>query len=214
REGFWVGRSGAQPGQEAGLVPAASRPAVNYIMPDPAQSPRAVVSLRKAREGDALLLSQLGARLFEQAFGSANDPEDMRAHLARVFSVEAQRAELNDGDRAIWIAEDAGRAAVGYAMLRRGITVDGVAGEKPAEVQRIYVERAWHGQGVGEALMRACVEHATNVWHADVIWLGVWEKNPRAIAFYEKAGFHIVGRQTFVLGSDVQQDFVMARPLR
>jgi ribosomal protein S18 acetylase RimI-like enzyme len=60
--------------------------------------------------------------------------------------------------------------------------------------------------------MRACVEQA-RAWHCDVLWLGVWEHNPRAIAFYEKQGFRKVGRHTFMVGSDVQYDDVMARPL-
>jgi ribosomal protein S18 acetylase RimI-like enzyme len=77
---------------------------------------------------------------------------------------------------------------------------------------RIYADREWHGRGVAAALMRACVAQARD-WRCDVVWLGVWEDNPRAIAFYEKTGFRAVGRQTFLLGSDVQHDLVMSLPL-
>jgi len=83
---------------------------------------------------------------------------------------------------------------------------------RSAEIQRIYADRAWHGRGVGETLMRACIDQARE-WQCDVIWLGVWERNPRAIAFYEKTGFQRVGRQMFVLGRDVQFDLVMSRRL-
>ena len=179
-------------------------------MPEPAQSPRGTTTVRRANASDAVLLSQVSARLFEQTFGPANDPADMREYVDAAFSIDAQRESLADDDRAVWIAEDDGHAAVGYAVLRRGSTADGVVGSKPAEVQRIYVDQAWHGHGAGDALMRACVNQA-KAWHADVLWLGVWEKNPRAIAFYEKSGFRVVGRQTFQLGSDVQHDFVMAK---
>ncbi len=136
----------------------------------------------------------------------------MVIHLATAFSIEAMQAALADRDVAAWIALDAGHAAIGYATLRRGSRASGVEGAKPAEVQRIYVEESWHGHGVGEALMRACVDQAT-AWRCDVLWLGVWQENPRAIAFYEKNGFRVVGEQTFMLGRDAQRDYVMARPL-
>ena len=182
-------------------------------MPERAQSPRGSATIRRATAADAELLSRLAARLFDQTFGPVNDPADMRAHIAANFSVDAERHALDDPDRIVWIAEDDGHAAFGYAMLRRGSTAEGVTGKKPAEVQRIYVDAAWHGHGAGHALMRACIEHA-RAWHCDVLWLGVWERNPRAIAFYEKSGFRVVGRQSFQLGRDLQQDFVMALPLR
>jgi ribosomal protein S18 acetylase RimI-like enzyme len=180
-------------------------------MTNSAQSPRGTVTIRIATEADAALLSRLATRLFEETFGPMNDPADMHAYVGHAFSVEAERAALSDADCAVWIVVDA-TSAVGYAMMHRGATASGVVGKRPAELQRIYVDREMHGLGVGDALMRTCVEHARG-WHCDVIWLGVWEHNPRAIAFYQKAGFRVVGRQSFQLGSDLQQDFVMARPL-
>jgi diamine N-acetyltransferase len=177
-----------------------------------AQSRHGIATIRRATEADAVLLSQLATRLFEETFGPMNNPADMRAYVTGAFSVEAERDALTDANRVVWITEDDNRAALGYAALRRGSTADGVVAMRPAEVQRIYVAQEWHGQGVGNALMRTCVDHA-RLWHCDVIWLGVWERNPRAIAFYEKGGFRVVGRQSFQLGSDLQQDLVMAFPL-
>jgi ribosomal protein S18 acetylase RimI-like enzyme len=177
-----------------------------------AQSPRGTVTIRRATEADATLLSRLARRLFEETFGPMNDPADMRAYVSNAFSVEAERAALRDADCGVWIVEDATSSALGYAMMRRGSTAGSVVSKRPAELERIYVDRGLHGLGVGDALMRTCVEHARG-WHCDVLWLGVWEHNPRAIAFYQKAGFRVVGQQSFHLGSDLQQDFVMARPL-
>lgn len=166
--------------------------------------------LRRAATADAGLLAQLAARLFEDTFGPDNDPENMRAYLAGAFSEEKMRSELADDDRAVWIAFDRADRPIGYAAMRRGTRADGLVAERPAEVQRIYADRTWHGRGVGVALMAACVGQA-RVWNCEVLWLAVWERNPRAIAFYEKAGFRKVGRQTFLLGRDVQSDNVMAR---
>ena len=169
-------------------------------------------AIRRATLADASLLSELAARLFEQAFGDANERENMLAYLASAFTTDAQTAELADANRATFIATDDAGEAIGYAMLRRDHRASGVVAEKPAELQRIYVDKRWHGRRVGDALMAICVEHA-RAWMCDVLWLGVWQENPRAIAFYERSGFTTVGEQTFMLGRDLQYDFVMARPL-
>src|SRR5215831_11776064 len=132
--------------------------------------------VRRATTTDAELLAALAARLFEQAFGAANDPDDIRFYLARSFSPEAQRAELADPDRAVWIAEDSASVPIGFAMLKRGESGPGVIGSLPAEIERIYADRTWHGQGVGAALMDACIDQARE-WHCGVVWLGVWERN-------------------------------------
>jgi diamine N-acetyltransferase len=168
--------------------------------------------LRRATTADAKLLAELAAKLFEDTFGPDNDPEDMRDYLAGAFSEERQRAELADDSRHVWIALDSLGRAIGYVTMCRDTRTNGVVAERPAEVQRIYADRAWHGRGLGRALMAACVEQA-RAWNCDVLWLAVWERNPRAIAFYEKTGFRKVGRQTFVLGRDVQHDDVMALSL-
>jgi GNAT superfamily N-acetyltransferase len=167
------------------------------------------IRIRRATIDDALLLSRLGARLFEQTFGAANHPDDMREYLRSAFSLDAQHEVLADSHVAGFIAEDAGHAAIGYAVMKRGSRAAGVTGTKPVEVQRIYSDHAWHGRGVGAVLMDACIEQS-HAWHSDELWLAVWEKNPRAIAFYAKTGFRVVGRKTFQLGGDVQQDLVMS----
>jgi ribosomal protein S18 acetylase RimI-like enzyme len=80
----------------------------------------------------------------------------------------------------------------------------------PVELVRLYVLREWLGRGVGEALMRACVDEARRAGHA-TIWLGVWERNGRAQAFYRKWNFRAVGEHVFQLGYDPQKDILMQR---
>ena len=80
------------------------------------------------------------------------------------------------------------------------------------ELKRLYVARAWHGQGVAQALMDAALDTA-RARGAQTLWLGVWERNPRAVAFYAKYGFVRVGEHTFVLGGDAQTDWLFARPV-
>ena len=169
-------------------------------------------TIRCATVRDAPVLAEFAARLFEDTFGPDNDPADMRAYLAGAFSTERQAAELADSSRVAFIAENDEGEPIGYALLRRGSRTEGVVSERPAEIQRIYAVRGWHGRGLGSTLMAACVEQA-RAWGCDVLWLAVWERNPRAIAFYEKSGFSKVGRTTFKLGNDMQFDDVMARSL-
>jgi GNAT superfamily N-acetyltransferase len=167
-----------------------------------------VVRRADSNEADAGLLAALGARLFEDAFGAMNDPDDLRLFLARTYSPDLQLAELGDPNRATWIAEANGEA-IGYAMARRESKSPHIVARHPAEVQRIYADRSWHGRGVGGALLQACIEQS-RAWGCDVLWLGVWEQNPRGIAFYEKWGFRRVGEQRFLVGTDSQRDHVMA----
>jgi len=119
---------------------------------------------------------------------------------------------MADPSNRLWVAEAPDAGAVGYAHLRLGPAPGGVAGGRPAELARLYVDQRWHGAGVARALMDRCVD-AARAWGADVLWLGVWEHNPRAIAFYRKCGFEQVGTQRFQLGEDLQTDLVMARAI-
>ena len=173
------------------------------------------IEIRAAGAGDAAALAALAARLFAETFAADNRPEDMAAYLTSAFGVRQQAAELADPANRVWLAEAAGGSAVGYAQLRLGSAPEsgiGVGGRRPAELARLYVDGRWHGAGIARALMDACVD-AARAAGADALWLGVWERNGRAIAFYEKCGFAQVGTQTFQLGSDTQTDHVMAKAL-
>ena len=167
-------------------------------------------NLRQATEHDATALSELAARLFQQTFGAHNTADDMRDYLASAFTPARQRTELADSRRVVFLVELSDGSLGAYASLARGKMHDDIDAKQPAEIERIYVDQSLHGKRVGELLMNACVRQAVE-WGSDVLWLAVWERNPRAIAFYEKSGFRKVGLQTFQLGSDAQHDFVMAR---
>ena len=164
-------------------------------------------TIRRANPEDAGLLAELGARTFSETVAADNSPEDMAAYLAASFNPAQQTAELADPASTFFIAEIGGRAA-GYAQLHAGGPAEGVEGAKPVELVRLYVSREWLGRGVGEALMRACVDGARRAGHG-TIWLGVWERNGRAQAFYRKWDFRAVGEHVFHLGSDPQRDILM-----
>jgi GNAT superfamily N-acetyltransferase len=176
---------------------------------DMTQVPR--LAIRRGRVEDAGLLSELGARTFSETFAADNTPEDLAAYIATSFNVAQQTAELEDPASLFLIAEVDGHAA-GYAMLHDGEPEQGIDGANPIELVRLYVSRDWLGRGIGEGLMRACVDEAQQAGH-QTIWLGVWERNGRAQAFYRKWNFRAVGEHMFPLGSDLQRDILMERNL-
>ncbi|HJR06798.1 MAG TPA: GNAT family N-acetyltransferase [Pyrinomonadaceae bacterium] len=168
-------------------------------------------------DGDAALLAELGARTFYETFVESCRPEDMRAYLDAAFGTAQQAAELADARSTFLIAETDGEdktaVAVGYAKLfTSDETPDCVAGNAPVELARLYVLREWLGSGAGAALMRELLEAARRAGQ-ETIWLGVWENNERAIAFYRKWGFEVVGEHIFQVGDDPQNDQLMARQL-
>lgn len=169
------------------------------------------VDIRHATSDDARLLADLGARAFADAFGALNAEEDMAAYLESAFGVEVQAAEIADPRGAFLIA-DVGGVPAGYARLRLGNPPEAILGTRPMEIVRMYADGPWVGRGVGSALMAACI-HAAEDRAVDAIWLSAWEKNPRAIAFYEKWGFVAAGKLQFRLGNDVQNDVLMVRML-
>jgi ribosomal protein S18 acetylase RimI-like enzyme len=172
--------------------------------------PSSIVT-RAARPDDAARLTELGASTFAETFEAANTPEDFAAYMAAAFGEEIQRAELENPDTTVFFAERAGEV-VGYIMLREGRAPTFVAADDTLQIARLYARQRVLGSGVGAALMQRALAEAAGRGK-DAVWLGVWDRNERAIRFYESWGFHRTGSQPFLLGSDLQTDLVMVRRL-
>lgn len=169
------------------------------------------VVIRRATERDAARLAEFARRTFVETFGPDNTAEDMALHVAKSFGADIQRHEILDDDMVTLLAE-LDTTIVGFAQVRRGPPPSCVAGPLPIELLRFYIDRPFHGRGIASMLMRA-VDDVARDRGGRTLWLGVWEHNPRAIAFYTKCGFVDVGEHAFVFGSETQCDRVMARPL-
>lgn len=169
------------------------------------------LNIRRAHIKDAKLLAELGAQTFVETFAEENAAEDMAAYLAASFSLERLTEELTDPLSIFFIAEVEGQAA-GYAKIHPGEALAGAEGHKTIELVRLYVSQQWLGRGVGQALMQRCLDEA-RARRFEIIWLGVWERNHRAQAFYRKWNFHEVGEHIFQLGSDPQRDILMQRAI-
>ena len=165
------------------------------------------MNIRYGTTADTNMLSELGAKTFYDTFAKDNTPENMAAHLKNSFSPEIQLAELSNPNHIFLIVED-GDKSIGYAQLLLNSKEEFIAGTKSLEVRRIYATQEYIGKGIGKVLMQAAIEEAKQR-DCDSVWLGVWEKNPRAIEFYKKWGFKEVGTHIFTVGDDPQRDFVM-----
>jgi GNAT superfamily N-acetyltransferase len=170
-----------------------------------------VAQIRRGTVADAGPLAAFAARTFAETFAAHNTPEDMQAHCARTYGVPQQSAELTSPDTVTLLAEQGG-ALVAYAQLHRGVPPPCVTAPEAIELLRFYVDRPAHGSGVARLLMAATLDAAAAAG-ARHLWLGVWERNPRAIRFYAKHGFVDVGSQAFLLGADRQTDRVMVAPI-
>lgn len=166
-------------------------------------------NIRMAKLSDAKNLADLAERTFVDAFGEQNSEEDIMLHCQSSFSEAIQSEEISNPDYVILVVED-DRELVAYAQLRWGECPSCVSANAPGEIQRIYVDKAWHGKGLAQELMAECLTVMAER-DTDVVWLGVWEKNPRAISFYKKLSFREVGGHIFNLGRDRQQDIIMVR---
>jgi len=168
-------------------------------------------TIRPATPEDAAILADLGARTFRETFEAVSSPGDLAAFLTEAYSEALQRAELADPARPARILEVDG-VPCGFLQLRLGHREPGVTGERPVELQRIYLLRSAQGGGRGAALMAEAVEMA-RAWGADSLWLGVWEHNHKALAFYARSGFREVGEHFFRIGNQVDRDLILALDL-
>lgn len=172
-----------------------------------------MIEIRQATPEDAQPLTDLAYTTFWDAFAHhpKNAPDDLNHYMRQAFNLEQITAELADENSIFLIAEIESKPA-GYAKLIVESTEEGITAERPVELSRLYSHQEYLGKGVGQNLMDACFEYANTHGH-DVMWLGVWEYNPRAQAFYTRNGFREIGKHTFLLGSDPQTDLLMQKEL-
>jgi GNAT superfamily N-acetyltransferase len=191
-------------------------------IPDPAIA-SAVPSFRVAAPEDADEVAALAARTFALACPPSTTAEAIAEHIRTVLSPARFRAHLADPAHRVVLAEVDGRP-VGYTMVVAAPPADAdVAGalrlQPVIELSKVYVEAVAHGVGVARPLMAETLRIARELAgeqgrDADAgIWLGVNEHNARAIRFYARSGFRIVGTRSFRLSDAVETDHVMERPL-
>ncbi|RXK62137.1 GNAT family N-acetyltransferase [Lacibacter luteus] len=166
------------------------------------------VTVSRASATDAELIADLSRTAFYQTFAKDNTAADMEMFMNEQFTKEMLMKEVEEGN-GIFLLANHNHEALGYARMR---VENKLKDESAIEIARIYALDKAIGKGVGKALMQSCLQIAEEM-QMKAVWLGVWEKNSRAISFYEKWGFKKFDEHKFLLGTDLQTDCLMKKIL-
>ena len=169
------------------------------------------IQLRLVTGNDVALLQNISVQTFSETFAALNTQQNMAAYLNEAFSIEKLTTELADPESSFYFAL-VGDSLIGYLKLNYGCPQSEAGMEKALEIARIYVCKEYQGKKVGQFLFEKAIQTALKK-NAEYVWLGVWEKNTRAIEFYRKNGFIPFGTHIFMLGQDAQTDILMRRNL-
>lgn len=170
------------------------------------------ITFRLANENDVKLIKNVSWQTFFDTFHPYNTKKDMELFLKTNFNEETVRNEIVDKRNAFIVAY-VKKQFSGYAKLSESENPQELAALDAIEISRIYASKEKIGTGIGKALMERCLRFAKEK-NKDVIWLGVWEHNQRAIQFYRRWGFEKFGEQFFMLGNDKQNDWLMKKELK
>jgi len=167
------------------------------------------ISIRQCLINELDTLQLIGFETFEETYRPMNSPETMDKYLHESFSMEKLAQELSHAYCKFYFAyldsELAGYIKINYAPVQSDIN-----DPESIEVERIYVLKEYKGKGLGKVLMEYAFQKAKQNKKA-YVWLGVWEKNVNAIAFYEKMGFKEAGQHSFRIGNELQSDLIMKK---
>lgn len=170
------------------------------------------IFLRYATQEDAKLIADLSQQTFYDTFAADNTDADMTKFLGEQFTKGRLMLEVGQPENNFLLAYS-GDEVAGYLKLREGKKLKELEGVKTMEIARLYVVTNFIGQGIGKRLMQTAIDIALEKQN-EVVWLGVWERNHRAINFYRSWGFEKFGECDFLLGDDLQRDWLMKKELR
>jgi ribosomal protein S18 acetylase RimI-like enzyme len=169
------------------------------------------LTTRKCTTDDLPMLCALSRNTYDETFRHLNTPENMAAYLDAAFHPGKLKNELLNPESAFYFLYRSG-APAGYLKLNTGAAQTDLHAPEALEIERIFVTGEHQGQGLGSVLLDKAEAEAIAAGKT-YLWLGVWEQNERALVFYKKNGFYVIGTHDFVMGDDVQTDFVMRKDL-
>ncbi len=169
------------------------------------------ISIRPAIPEDAKQLNAFARSSFIDTYAVQNDPGVIDAYVEKAFTESQIQIEIADKANSFLIAH-IGAEIVGYVKLRTSEAHVSLKHKNPLEIERFYAAAEYHGKGIAQILMAEATDYAHKAGY-DSLWLGVFKSNPRAIRFYEKSSFEIVGTQVFMMADDPQEDWVMERTI-
>jgi ribosomal protein S18 acetylase RimI-like enzyme len=169
------------------------------------------IIIRRATGKDALIIAQLSRETFCESFSQFNTKSDIDKFLSVQFSIEKLVAQVTQSGN-IFLLAYVNDTLAGYVFLKDGSHKE-LNTANAIEIARFYARTAFIGKGIGKALMLAAIALSKEL-QKDILWLGTWKYNQRAVRFYASFGFEKFGEQDFILGDDIQRDWVMKLELR
>jgi ribosomal protein S18 acetylase RimI-like enzyme len=166
-----------------------------------------IINIKKVELNEIDDLQKISRQTFAETFSSENSSDNMKIYLDQELSSEKLMSELSNINTEFYFVKCANKV-IGYLKLNFGRSQTEIQDEKAVEIERIYVLKEFHGKNIGQLLYDKAIQIARQK-NADYVWLGVWEKNPRAIRFYQKNGFVAFDKHLFKLGDDEQTDIMM-----
>ena len=165
------------------------------------------IAIRKATKNDLRDLLHVARTAFLQAFTVGNEPQNVSAYLDQAFTVEQFGKEMANPASSFFLAELSGEL-VGYVKVNEAQAQTDLRDPRSLEIARLYVLEDYLGLGVGKVLLDYSIDLAKRS-QKKYLWLGVWERNARAIRFYEKNGLRVFGGHPFQFGEEIQSDYLM-----
>ncbi|MBT2770863.1 GNAT family N-acetyltransferase [Halomonas sp. ISL-60] len=169
------------------------------------------VTIKKCEHGDVQKLQEISIETFTDTFKDQNSPENMKSYLERAFNTKQLEEELSNTSSAIFFLHFNEEVA-GYLKINTDEAQSEKMGEESLEIERIYIKNKFQKLGLGKHLLNKAMD-ITREQDKKSIWLGVWEKNNNAIAFYKKMGFKQTGTHSFYMGDEEQVDFIMIKTI-
>ena len=165
------------------------------------------IKIEKAQISDLKPLLNVAIQTFIATFSEHNSKENMQNYVEENFSEQKLKTELANPNSQFFVAKFSDEI-IGYLKINTANAQTEIKENNALEIERIYVLQEFLGKKVGQKLFEKAIEIAKEL-KVDFVWLGVWEKNERAIAFYKKNGFVVFDSHVFVLGNESQKDIMM-----
>jgi diamine N-acetyltransferase len=169
------------------------------------------INITKCTLDDLLILQEISYETFTETFGHQNSPENMEAYLERAYNLKQLENELSNNSSDFFFVYFKNEIA-GYLKINTNDAQSEQMGLESLEIERIYIRKKYQKEGLGKYLITKAIEIAIKR-NKKKIWLGVWEKNENAIAFYQKMGFVQTGAHSFYMGDEEQIDLIMTKTL-
>lgn len=169
------------------------------------------INIKKCNIKDLPKLLEISYETFNETFKNQNSPENIKAYLERAFNLKQLEKELSNISSQFFFVYLNNEVA-GYLKININDAQSEEMSDESLEIERIYIKRKFQKHGLGMYLLNKTIEIAME-FNEKKIWLGVWEKNENAIAFYEKMGFVQTGSHSFYMGNEEQVDFIMTKIL-